>query len=62
MLQRLTDYFRGVRGEIKRVSWPTRTEVISFTALIILLVVVLTFYIWGVDTILQIIIRFLSLI
>ncbi len=62
MLQRLTDYFRGVRGEIKRVSWPTRSEVISFTALIILLVVVLTFYIWGVDTILQIIIRFLSLI
>ncbi|MBN1858704.1 preprotein translocase subunit SecE [Candidatus Bipolaricaulota bacterium] len=62
MLQRLTDYFRGVRGEIRRVSWPTRSEVISFTALIILLVIVLTFYIWGVDTILQILIRFLSLL
>lgn len=62
MLQRLTEYFRGVRGEIKRVSWPTRSEVISFTALIILLVIILTFYIWGVDTILQVLIRFLSLL
>jgi len=62
MLQRVMEYFRGVRGEIKRVSWPTRTEVISFTALILVLVIILTFYIWGVDTILQLIIRFLSLI
>lgn len=58
MLQRITDYLKGVRSEIDRVTWPTRAEVISLTALILLLVVVLTIYIWGVDTIVQAIIRF----
>ncbi|HCP31810.1 TPA: preprotein translocase subunit SecE [Candidatus Acetothermia bacterium] len=58
MLERIANYLKGVRGEVDRVSWPTRNEVISLTALILLLVVVLTIYIWGVDTILQAIIRF----
>jgi len=49
---------KGVRSEVDRVSWPTRNEVISLTALILLLVVVLTIYIWGVDTIIQAVIRF----
>lgn len=58
MVERITNYLKGVRGEVNRVSWPTRNEVISLTALVLLLVVVLTIYIWGVDTILQAILRF----
>ena len=49
MFERITNYFKGVRAEVARVSWPTRNEVISLTALILLLVIVLMFYIWGVD-------------
>ncbi|HDS29251.1 MAG TPA: preprotein translocase subunit SecE [Candidatus Acetothermia bacterium] len=49
MFERITNYFKGVRAEVARVSWPTRNEVISLTALILLLVVILTLYIWGVD-------------
>jgi len=51
MFERITDYLKGVRGEVSRVSWPTRNEVISLTALILLLVLVLTVYIWGVDVV-----------
>lgn len=57
MLERIKDYLKGVRGEVSRVSWPTRKEVISLTALILLLMIVLTIYIWGVDTIVQGILR-----
>jgi len=61
MFERITNYFRGVRAEVARVSWPTRNEVISLTALILLLVVIVTLYIWGVDgilgTLLKILIR-----
>jgi preprotein translocase subunit SecE len=57
MFERIKDYLKGVRSEVDRVSWPTRQEVISLTALILLLVVVLTAYIWGVDTILKAILR-----
>ncbi len=59
MFERIKNYLSGVRREVSRVSWPTRNEVISLTALILLLVVVLTVYIWGVDTIVQAIIRVL---
>ena len=52
MFERITNYFRGVRAEVARVSWPTRNEVISLTALILLLVVLVTLYITGVDFIL----------
>jgi preprotein translocase subunit SecE len=59
MFERITNYLSGVRREVSRVSWPTRAEVISLTALILLLVVILTVYLWGVDTIVQAIIRLL---
>ncbi|MEA1871265.1 MAG: preprotein translocase subunit SecE [Candidatus Bipolaricaulota bacterium] len=58
MLVRITNFLKGVRGEVSRVSWPTRNEVISMTGLIVLFVIILTIYIWGVDTILQGILKF----
>ena len=58
MLARITNFLKGVRGEVSRVSWPTRNEVISMTGLIVLFVIILTIYIWGVDTILLGILRF----
>ena len=61
MFERITNYFKGVRAEVARVSWPTRNEIISLTALILLLVVIVTLYIWGVDgilgTLLKVLIR-----
>ncbi|MCK4246061.1 preprotein translocase subunit SecE [Candidatus Bipolaricaulota bacterium] len=59
MLDRITNYLKGVRGEVSRVSWPTRSEVISLTALILLLVIILTLYIWGVDGVIQSVLGFL---
>ncbi len=59
MFERITNYFKSVRGEIARVSWPTRNEIITLTALILLLVVVVTLYIWGVDGILGTIVTLL---
>jgi preprotein translocase subunit SecE len=57
MIERLTNYLKGVRAEVSRVSWPTRNEVISLTALILLLTVVLTIYIWGVDGVVGTVLR-----
>ena len=57
MVERLTNYLKGVRAEVARVSWPTRTEVISLTALIIVFAVVVTLYIWGVDGVIGTILR-----
>ncbi len=59
MLEKINGFLKGVRGEVARVSWPTRNEVIAFTGLVLLVVVLLTLYIWGVDTIVQGILQFL---
>jgi preprotein translocase subunit SecE len=58
MIERMVNYLKGVRQEVGRVSWPTRNEVISLTALILLLTVVLTIYIWGVDGIIGLVLRY----
>ncbi len=57
MVERIVNYLKGVRAEIARVTWPTRNEVISLTALILLLVVIVTVYIWGVDGIIGTVLR-----
>jgi len=57
MFEKMTNFFKGVRGEVSRVTWPSRAEIISLTGLILLVVVILTIYIWGVDTIVQAILR-----
>ncbi|MCK4681966.1 preprotein translocase subunit SecE [Candidatus Bipolaricaulota bacterium] len=57
MIERVTNYLKGVRTEVSRVTRPTRNEVISLTALILLLTVVVTIYIWGVDGVIGTILR-----
>jgi len=61
MIDRIVNYLKGVRAEVARVSWPTRSELISLTVLIVILMVIMTVYIWGVDgllgTLLKIFVR-----
>lgn len=57
MIDRVVNYLKGVRGEVARVTWPTRNEVISLTVLILLMTIVLTLYIWGIDGILAFLLK-----
>jgi len=58
MIERMTNYLKGVRQEVSRVTWPTRNEIISLTALILLLAILVTLYIWGVDGLIGTILKF----
>ncbi len=53
MFEKITNFLKGVRGEVARVTWPSRAEVISLTGLILIVVIILTIYIWGVDTVVE---------
>lgn len=35
-MSKLTQYLKDTRGELRHVSWPTRTQTIIFTALVII--------------------------
>ena len=42
-------FVREVQGEMRKVAWPTRPEVINYSIIVFVAVVVLTAYIAGLD-------------
>jgi preprotein translocase subunit SecE len=45
-------YVQGSRAEIRRVVWPSRQETVQTTAIVVLLVLILTVFIWALDILL----------
>jgi preprotein translocase subunit SecE len=46
-------FFREVRAELGKVTWPSRKEVIGSTAVVIVSVFIVSFFLGLVDVILQ---------
>ena len=44
------DYFRGVRTEMKKVIWPTKAELGSYTALVLAACTFFALLFWAVDS------------
>ncbi|MGQ0742941.1 MAG: preprotein translocase subunit SecE [Acidimicrobiales bacterium] len=44
------EYFRQVRSELRKVAWPTRAEVVSFTIVVLVALIVFTAVIFGLDS------------
>jgi preprotein translocase subunit SecE len=42
-------FFSEVRGELRKVAWPTRQEVINSTIVVLICIVVMTALIFGFD-------------
>ena len=45
-------YARGANIELRRVVWPSRRETMQTTLLIVVVVMVLALFLWGVDAVL----------
>jgi preprotein translocase subunit SecE len=46
----LKEYFKGVRLETKKVVWPTRKEMVSYTIVVLVACVFFSLVIWGIDS------------
>jgi preprotein translocase subunit SecE len=42
-------FLREVRQELKKVAWPTRRELLAYTIVVLVSVVVLTSFVFGLD-------------
>ena len=51
--KRLWETAREARSEIRRVVWPTRQETIQTTAVVILLMILFSLILWGLDSFLS---------
>lgn len=53
MRDKVANFFREVRGEFRRITWPSRVEVIGLTALVLIIIVALSIYVGLWDFIFQ---------
>lgn len=44
------EYFKGVRLEMKKVVWPTKNELASFTGVVLVTCVFFALAFWAIDT------------
>jgi preprotein translocase subunit SecE len=46
---RIAKYFRDVKGEFKKIVWPSRKQVMNNVAVVMVMVVIFAVGTWGVD-------------
>lgn len=51
--ERVTGFFHDVRVEMRKVSWPTREQLVAFTTVAVVTSVVLTLVVFGLDVALK---------
>ena len=51
--RRSSRFLQEVIAELKKVSWPTRTQLLQSTAVVLFVVAIVAFYLWVLDSIFQ---------
>ena len=46
----LIQFFKDSREELKKVTWPDREEVTSYTVVVVVALVIFSIFLWLVDT------------
>jgi len=57
MFEKITKFLKETRAEMRKVTWPTRDELIGSTKIVIIATLVVTLFIGIIDQILTLIIR-----
>ncbi len=49
----LPQFLREVRSELRKVNWPSREQIVSYTVVVLVLTLVLTSFVWGADEVIR---------
>lgn len=60
MWQRVMEFFREVRAEMNKISWPTLPELRESTVVVIVTVTILALFVGAVDWVFNMMLRTLS--
>jgi len=52
IVKRTGKFFREVRSEMRKVTWPVKSDLITFTIVVFISVAIVSGFIWIADTIL----------
>lgn len=50
---KMSNYFKGVKAEMKKVSWPTKKELLNYTTVVIALSIFVSIIVWVLDIIIN---------
>ena len=57
MVEKVKQFFKEFRIEMKKVTWPTRKEIVASTGVVLFVVVLISLYLGLADTLLSRIVR-----
>ncbi|MGQ9695751.1 MAG: preprotein translocase subunit SecE [Thermodesulfobacteriota bacterium] len=49
LIQKISQFFREVRVEMKKVTWPSRKETLASTSVVLITVILMAFFLGIVD-------------
>ena len=55
--KKIAGFFKGIFSELKKVSWPTKKQVVNNTIVALVVMIVAAIVIWGFDQIAKLIIE-----
>ncbi len=59
-LQKILTFVRESKEELRKVTWPSRDEVTSFTIVVVVTVIIISLFLWMIDSGLMILIKFVT--
>lgn len=48
--KKISNYFKGVRAELRKVSWPSKKELINYTIVVLVLCTIISLAVWLIDS------------
>ena len=49
LVEKVKQFFREVRVELKKISWPSRKETVASTSVVLIIVLIISFFLGLVD-------------
>ena len=59
MIAKVSTFFSNVRGELEKVTWPTKKDTYSSTVVVLVFVLLVAIFLWAVDSVLAVLVRML---
>ncbi len=54
------EYFKGVRSEWHKITWPSRPQIVAETGIVLVVVTIFTLFVFVIDKIFQFIIQLVT--
>lgn len=47
--QQSSNFFRGVKNEFKKITWPTKEELLNYTGVVLVFCIFIAVFVWLID-------------